>query len=98
MKIKSDLLDKTILKNTQKVTTEPGKPEKMHTRMENFTSDDEEFAFEALFWGLNLVGHPLDVLLYKIWLKSCMSSIEPIQHNFIHSPIQIYLLSDFLVP
>lgn len=52
MEIKSDLVDKTILKNTQKVTTEPGKPgkpEKTHTRMENFTSDDEEFAFDALF-------------------------------------------------
>lgn len=94
MEIKSDLVDKTILKNTQKVTTEP---EKTHTRMENFTSDDEEFASDALFWRLNLVGHPLDVLSYKIWLKSCVSSIEPIQHNFSHSPIQIYLLSDFLV-
>lgn len=98
MKIKSGLVDKKVLKNTQKVTTEPGKPETTHTRMESFTSDDEEFAFDALFWGLNLVGHPSDVLLYKIWLKSCMSSIEPIQHNFSHSPIQIYLLSDFLVP
>lgn len=51
MEIKSDLVDKTILKNTQKVTTEPGKPEKTHARMENFTSDDEEFASDALFWG-----------------------------------------------